>query len=446
MDEGTTVMQDQPMDNSPLTSGVWPLTSDSRPRTYELRRLTCGLWILLVVGLAIFAFFRPYSHSVYDIYLGAARRWLTGDDIYLRTREYYRYSPLFAVLLTPLAVLPDGLSAALWKLLNCGIFAWGLTAWARRLGPTEWTTHQRAAVLLLALPLSMHSMYNSQANLMMLGSLLLGLAGAAEGKWNRSAGWLAWATLIKGYPLALAMLVGGMYPRRFAPRYVAAVVLGLLLPFAAQRPAVVAAQYQSWLHHLADSTEIMRERLRSIDQLFVIYGQPLSQQTFAVIGVAAGAIVYLLCLNGLRRAHDRREVLARTFLWFSMWVVLCGPATESCTYVVAAPTIAWALVEAWRRGRSRCERTLLVASLLMMGPAVTDLFGKLIRNFANEHGSQPVGALLLLAWLVMEWVQQPRYAASTAGSRRTSSAVPSAILRPPSSTAIRSERPITNST
>ena len=37
-----------------------------------------------------------------------------------------------------------------------------------------------------------------------------------------------------------------------------------------------------------------------------------------------------------------------------------------------------------------------------MGPLVTDLFGPTIRNFANEHGSQPVGALLFLAYLVAE--------------------------------------------
>jgi hypothetical protein len=39
----------------------------------------------------------------------------------------------------------------------------------------------------------------------------------------------------------------------------------------------------------------------------------------------------------------------------------------------------------------------------MMGPMVTDLFGKLIRNFSNEHASQPIGGLLLLAWLAVEW-------------------------------------------
>lgn len=365
-------------------------------------------WLAVILGLSIHAFFLPYSHSVYDVYQLAARHWLSGEDMYVPAREHYRYSPLFAVSLTPLAVLPDGLGAAAWKLLNCGVFAWGVFVWSRRLCPKVLSANQAAAVPLLALPLALHSMYNSQANLMMLGSLLLGLAAAAEEKWQRAATWLAWATLIKGYPLALAMVLAAMFPWQFAARYVMALAAGLLLPFAAGRPGMVMSQYASWWHHLRDSTEIMRERLRSVDQLFVVYGRPISERTFALMELLAGVAVLVICLGITRRLTDRREILFRTFLWFSLWVVLFGPATESCTYVVAGPAVAWAVVDAWRRRAPWFERALLVGSLLMMGPMVTDMFGQTIRNFSNEHGSQPMGGLLLLGWLAVEWRRRIR--------------------------------------
>jgi len=38
----------------------------------------------------------------------------------------------------------------------------------------------------------------------------------------------------------------------------------------------------------------------------------------------------------------------------------------------------------------------------MMGPLVTDLFGGTVRNFAVDHGSQPLGALLLLGCLASQ--------------------------------------------
>lgn len=362
-----------------------------------------NVWVCLIVGLAIHAFCLPFSHSVFDVYLGAARRWLAGDDIYVLQRDFYRYSPLFALVLSPLAMLSDGAAAAVWKLVNCGIFAWGLYAWGRRLSTRHGSPNERAAQLLLAIPLALHSLYNSQANLMMLGSLLLGLAAAGEAKWNRAAMWIAWATLIKGYPLALAMIVMVLFPRKFAGRFISSLAAGLFLPFLAARPSLVAVQYQSWWHHLRDSTEIMRERLRSIDQLFVVFGRPISERTFAVAGVLAGAAVLVMCLWVARRTAERRETAFRIFVWFSVWVILFGPATEACTYVVAAPVISWAIVEAWHRRASWPERAVLVASLLAMGPMTTDLFGGLVRNFSNEHGSQPVGGLVLVGWLFLEW-------------------------------------------
>src|SRR5205085_9519498 len=121
---------------------------------------------------------------------------------------------------------------------------------------------------LLVLPLSVHSLHNGQANVVMLGALLLGLAAASLDKWNQAAAWLALATLIKGYPLALALLLAALWPRRFLFRYAIALALGLLLPFATQRTDLVIAQYQSWLAHLQESTVIMRERLRTLEHLF----------------------------------------------------------------------------------------------------------------------------------------------------------------------------------
>ncbi len=371
-------------------------------------RIATVLWIGVIAGLSIYAYLKPSNHTVYDIYVTAARRWLSGDDIYERGREHFRYSPLFAASLAPLAVLPDSLSAVAWKLLNCGIFALGLGAWARRLIPEKLNRLEIAALFLLALPLSLHSMYNSQANLMMLGSALLGLASAAEGRWNRAAAWLAWATLIKGYPLALAMLVAGLYPRPFALKYVAAMGLGLLLPFLTKNPELVQAQYASWFAHLMDSTAIMRERLRSIDQLFVIYGRPLEPSTFALVGAAAGAVAFGLCLWFARQTTDARARLTRVFELFALWAVLFGPATESCTYVVAAPAIAWRLLESLQTSRTVLQPAVLAASLLMMGPAVSDMFSRLVRNFANEHGSQPLGALVLLGCLLYEMVRASR--------------------------------------
>jgi hypothetical protein len=364
--------------------------------------LAVWVWGGLVAAIAVYAFLMPASHTVYDMYAPAARSWWAGRDLYVKmpNDNFYRYSPLFAIALTPLAVLPDGLGGALWKAGNCAFYAFALGVFVRRLVPARPDNTRTAALFLLVLPLSLHSMYNGQANLVMLGAVLLGLTAAAEDRWNRAAAWLAVATLIKGYPLALALILMGLYPRRFAPRFAIALAVGLLLPFLTQWPAVVAAQYGSWFAHLQDSTGMMRERLRSIDHLLDTYGCPLSPGGFALLELAAGGAVFALCLRKSRRTADRRELLTETYLLFAVWVALFGPATETCTYVVMAPAIALALLEVFNRPSGWGVRLLLIASLLMMGPLVTDLFGPVVRNFANAHGSQPHGALLYLVYLL----------------------------------------------
>ena len=66
-------------------------------------------------------------------------------------------------------------------------------------------------------------------------------------------------------------------PREFSLRFLVALAVGLALPFAAQSPAMAASQTASWFAHLADSARgFLRERLRSVDHLFAVYGVELA--------------------------------------------------------------------------------------------------------------------------------------------------------------------------
>ncbi len=387
----------------------------------KLTTAAAVMWGGLLLGIAIHAYYYPDSHTVYNIYGPASRHWWAGEDLYapvvkgwweaghwVTTTDYYRYSPSFAVIITPVAVLPDSLGNALWKVLNAVVFALGLWCAARRLFPDSRGRVPTAALLLLVLPVSVASLYIGQANLLVVGATLLGLSAAADDRWTTAAGWLAVATLIKGYPLALALLLIALYPRRFAPRFVLAVAVGLLLPFLTRPPNMVLTQYASWWVHLSDSTVLMRERLRSVDQLFALCRVPLSPRAFSVMELAAGAAGLALCYLHTRRTAQARERLTWVLLVYSTWVVLFGPATESCTYAVIGPALAWSLIDAFRRPAGWGGRILLIVCLILMGPVVTDLFGPTVRIWAHQYGMQPIGGLLYLAYLLAESVRPAR--------------------------------------
>jgi hypothetical protein len=287
----------------------------SRPR---LESVVAFVWIVLILGIAIHAHIFPWAHTVYEIYGPAARKWWAGRDLYARDIDYFRYSPLAAISFTPFAMLADAYGNPLWKVVNCAFFAVGLATWARRGLPTSLDSRQRAWIFLLVLPLSLHSMYIGQANLFMLGAILLSLAAGAEERWNACAAWLAAATLIKGYPLALGMLLSVLCWRQFLARYTVALALGCLLPFATRPPSLVASQYASWVHHLRLSTGLMRERLRSIDHLLRLYHHPITPATFAKLGLVSGVIVLGLSLLAFWRLGERRQQLTWVFSLFAV--------------------------------------------------------------------------------------------------------------------------------
>jgi hypothetical protein len=316
--------------------------------------------------------------------------------------EPYRYSPLFTVLVSPFALLPDSLGNALWRVFNCAIFAIGLYLWVRQALPTDWNRSRLEALGLLVFPVAMHSMYNAQANLTMLGAILLALAAMANANWNWAAGLVAAATLIKVYPIALALLLTFFWPRRFALRFVIAMVIGLALPLLTAPPVYVWGQYAGWLSHLAESTGMQRERARSILHLFEIYKSPLGASTWLLVQLLGGLSVLGLCWRYQARLNSRSFGFAVLFL-FCVWVVLLGPATESCTYAVVAPVAAWTLVDAFTGRGSLAGRLVASSSFLMMGPLVTDMAGRTVRNFANEHGCQPIGALVFFAYALVRF-------------------------------------------
>jgi len=374
----------------------------TQPR-WDCATLTVVVWGVLLTGIAVHAFLHPATHTVYDIYAPAARTWWAGRDLYVRTTDYFRYSPLVAISFTPFAVLPDEYGGALWKVANCLIFAAGLRAWIRHLLPRDLTSTEIAGLFLLVLPASLHSMYIGQANMMMLGAILLSLAAAADGRWNWSAAWLVWATLIKGYPLALAMLLAALYPKRFPMRFLVALSIGLLLPFLVQRPSTVATQYISWANHLQDSTVLMHERSRSLDYLLESCQLSLPGRAFTMAGALTGLLVLGVVLIIFRADMAETTLnLNRMFAWFVTWLVLFGPAIEACTYAIMSPAIAWATVDTWRCGGSWLRRLLIGASLLLTGPVVTDAFGPAVRRYANAHAFQPLGALFFLGYLLLE--------------------------------------------
>ncbi|MFL5243240.1 MAG: glycosyltransferase family 87 protein [Gemmataceae bacterium] len=359
-------------------------------------------WLVVVSAVCIRGFIAPYSHSCWhQYYRQAGLNWCAGHDLYEQLSETCRYSPLVHAGLVPLSLLPDRLGALGWRLLNTVVFLGGLFWWACAVLPETLSRKQRAALFLLALPLTFGNINNAQANLLMLGLILAGLAAVSEGRWNLAAICIALSCLLKLYALSVGMLLLLVHPRRLGPRYATALLVGLALPFLLQQPHYVARQYVNWLINLwADdrSDWAFAGGYRDLWLLLRLWHVPITRHGYVAIQLLAAASVALLCLFLRLRDWPPRRLLTALLGLSACWMTVCGPATESSTYCLLAPSLAWAVLEAFEpdggktvRGMLLTSYGLLVASQLIgISPWVTQF---------HSLGPQPLGGLLFFGAL-----------------------------------------------
>src|SRR5450631_2325329 len=95
---------------------------DSRSRW---EKAAIFFWFTILAFISVRVFISPEGKTVYPIFSSSGRLWWSGDDLYepFRTKAVqngYRYSPTFAILITPFAMLPDSVGGMLWRLASAG--------------------------------------------------------------------------------------------------------------------------------------------------------------------------------------------------------------------------------------------------------------------------------------------------------------------------------------
>ncbi|MGH7223611.1 MAG: glycosyltransferase 87 family protein, partial [Gemmataceae bacterium] len=250
-------------------------------------------------------------------------------------------------------------------------------------------------------------------NPLIIGLLLAALAAVDRERWSWAALFVALATTVKVYPLAIGLLLAAVYPRRFAPRLFVALALAAVLPFACQHWDYVYAQYGLWLQRLGKDQRWdwpLHMAYRDLWLLIRLYHVPLTPRGYLGVQLVSAAGCAGLCLALRLRGRPRREVLAAILVLGSCWMILCGPATESSTYVLLAPALAWMVFRAEsERWPGLLGWMTRVAFLLFMLCMVRGLWRGVHRIHAL--GLQPHATCLLsltYGWLLVRELTRAR--------------------------------------
>jgi hypothetical protein len=318
-----------------------------------LTRVAVLAWAIVLGFVCVRCAFWPRVHTVYPIYSKASHDWIDGHSLYFesdrQTPTAYRYCPCTVILLMPLHVLPDWLGGVAERLLGVVVFLLAIRWWLSRAVPNALSEWQTSMIHLLTLPLTVGTLNNGQLNLLVMGLLIAAAAATVESRWWLAAICIALATGVKIYPLSVGLLLLAMYPRQLTVRMIVSLFCVAGLPFLCQWPDYVLGQYLEWYQVLAQDDRKFFPPGAMYRDLWLILRDlqlSISVRAYEVIQLGSAAGCALLCLLAQRRGWSRPALASLALISGTCWMMLCGPATEPCTYAMLAPVIAYLAVAA----------------------------------------------------------------------------------------------------
>jgi uncharacterized membrane protein (Fun14 family) len=363
------------------------------------------VWLLAGAGLVV-DFFGRGSHRAYAFndYMLAGLHWMRGENLYVNWRGFI-YSPLTAALFAPFSCLPPTLAYSLWLIVNAAAFLGGLAAiFNTNLFP-NFNRKCIGIVYLLLLPLGLGNLAVGQANPFVIGLLMFAIAAVRVERWNIAALCVAIPTFFKIYPLAVGMLICVIAPRRYVWRLLLALLLLAVVPFLFQNWSYVSDQYHAWIEtRMSDNRLQYPEKYVPVDLWFLLHwvGRlPISPWFYSVIQAGTGAAIGLLCIWGIWKNWKIERLLVGLFFLGSVWIPLCGPATESHTYLFMAPALVLALVRSFHERQPNVLRAILsfAFALQLINHDSRTLY---LFHFRQRwlFAAQPFSALLFLGYCV----------------------------------------------
>lgn len=316
--------------------------------------------------------YRYYNN--YIIFKQSYFHLLENVNLYIRYPEeqfdLFKYSPTFALLMGPLAQLPDWLGLSIWNLLNSLVLI--LSIWKLRVIPKQ---YKIGAILFIFLELII-SIQNAQSNALMAGLIIMAFNLLEKKKTFWAVLLLSLTVYIKIFGLVAFVLLL-FYPSRWrAMAYsVFWFVLLALLPLVVINFQDLIIQYQNWGAMLLDD----HSASLGISVAGVVSSLLGTDQVKSFV-LLLGALLFLSPLVFYKRFKDlpyRALFLASVLLW----VVLFNHKAESPTFILAVAGVAiWFFMSA----PTQLRKILLVCVLLFTSISCTDLVPAVVKTNVLE--------------------------------------------------------------
>ncbi|MEO8909438.1 MAG: glycosyltransferase family 87 protein [Gemmatimonadaceae bacterium] len=354
-------------------------------RDQKLERLLLATYVVAAIVVSIqrgvFSFPNDYA-----IFRASYLNLVSGQDLYVirlsQAHDYFKYSPTFALLFAPFAVLPFVVGLFLWNALNATSLFFAFQMLYR-------DGRAPLALALVALP-TLRSMQSAQSNSLVAALIIVAFVCFERGWIWRGAIAVGLGAVIKIFPLAALSFA---LPRRERLKAfsISVLVIAVLvaLPLVVVPPSELIAQYRSW-----STLESREATLLGASLMAVLHDAGLELPAWPV---QSAAVITVLGVLAARWNQWKDRQFRLQFLGFVLvFCVLFNHRAERQAAVIAVSGMAiWFLASApvwWR--------VLVLAVVFALVSVVgADVVPGTIKAALPAHARFPIPLTIL--WLVM---------------------------------------------
>ncbi|MDP9048608.1 MAG: DUF2029 domain-containing protein [Bacteroidota bacterium] len=360
--------------------------------------------LTLYFGLSLFAVVKSvivnHIHNNYFVYkygfINVVHQHTTFGGQPEHFQDLYHYGPVFALVMAPFAMLPDGLGVILWVMFN----AWVLYVAIKALPLNE---NRYLVILLICAHELMTSSSNVEINPLIGGLIILSFVLIRDKKDFWAAFVIVLGTFIKLYGIVgLAFF----FLSKDKPKFILGLafwsVILFVLPMVISSPAYIIQTYHDWYGDLViKNLNNIGHSLQDISVMGLIrniFNYPrLSNLTVIIPGILIFGLWYLR-IKYYKVLPYQLLLLASTLIF----VIIFSSSSESPTYIIAFAGVAIWFVNL-ERPITSFEMFLFVFALLITSLSPSDLFPRYIKmHYIVPYKLKALPCLLIWLKIIYE--------------------------------------------
>jgi hypothetical protein len=353
----------------------------------NLFKISVWLYIVATIIASLQKILMAYPNN-YLIFKYSFLNLLSKTDLYIlhptQHIDLFKYSPFFAFIFAPFAVLPDYIGAVLWNLTGTLVFILSVKK------ITILDNSQKAFILFFCFFEFLTSTQNFQSNVLLVGLMVFVFNFFENKKYIMAALFVALLASIKIYGAAVGILFL-FYPNKtkFLAYSLGFLVLLSFLPVVACGQHFLVQQYIGWFNVLgSDYSASLGFSVMGIINTFVT----IDKYYVLLFGFVVQALLIYINIK-YSSVKPRLTVLCSLIIW----MVIFNHKSESPTFILAVFGFA-AWFTASKKSSVNYSIAILVFVFTTLSP--TFLFPDFIRTLFGFHIIKTLPCLI--AWIAVQ--------------------------------------------